>query len=119
MFQRTVLPYLTTSHGCEYTSIAVGVFCWFNTFSPTKGATWRFFRAVTGWKITKREWYQEIAQRILHIQRATLLLGGPDLKWIPLTNDDTPQVLRITPFRAKIRREDYGNPAEGDERRIF
>jgi len=85
-----VQPYLTNPHGCEYTSIAVGVIHWFNTFSPTKGVTWRFFRAVTGWKITRREWYKEIAPRILHIQRAALLLGGPDLKWIPLTNDDSP-----------------------------
>jgi aldehyde:ferredoxin oxidoreductase len=51
---------------------------------------WRFMRAVTGWNITEEEWKRELGHRIVHIQRAAELLGGPDIRWDPPKHDDNP-----------------------------
>ncbi|KPV61634.1 MAG: Tungsten-containing aldehyde ferredoxin oxidoreductase [Candidatus Bathyarchaeota archaeon BA1] len=67
-----------------------GVYCWFNTFDVPEGLIWGLFEAVTGWKVGPEEWYKTTARRILHIQRATLLIGGPDLRWDPRVHDDNP-----------------------------
>jgi len=67
-----------------------GVYCWFNMFAQRRSLKWRFFNAVTGWKIGPQEWYDTTARRILHLQRALLLLGGPDLQWNPREHDDNP-----------------------------
>jgi len=53
-------------------------------------AKWDFFKAVTGWEIGPKEWYETSALRILQLQRVLLLLGGPDLKWYPKVHDDNP-----------------------------
>ncbi|MGQ9680469.1 MAG: aldehyde ferredoxin oxidoreductase C-terminal domain-containing protein [Candidatus Bathyarchaeia archaeon] len=50
-----------------------------------------FYSAVTGWRITEEEWYREKALRIMQIQRAMLLLGGPDVAWRPMVDDENPQ----------------------------
>jgi aldehyde:ferredoxin oxidoreductase len=47
-------------------------------------------RAVTGWNISKEEWVNEDAKRILTLQRVLLLLGGPDVYWDPRVHDDNP-----------------------------
>lgn len=69
-----------------------GVYCSLNVLPLAAGfpEVWEFFRAVTGWKMTPDEWYGTAARRILHIQRAALLLGGPDFKWDPTIHDDNP-----------------------------
>jgi len=68
-----------------------GVVCWFNFFNEdARPLLWDFFEAITGWKITPEEWFNETARRVLHIQRVALLLGGPDLKWTPKVHDDLP-----------------------------
>ncbi len=67
-----------------------GVYCWFNVFSLRDGLLWEFLDAVTGWGITKEEWYSRLAPSVIHIQRAVLLLGGPDIKWRPLEDDENP-----------------------------
>ena len=67
-----------------------GVYCWFNMFGIRRSLRWVFFKAVTGWEIKPEEWYKTTARRILHLQRALLLLGGPDLKWDPKVHDDNP-----------------------------
>ncbi|MFQ6095484.1 MAG: aldehyde ferredoxin oxidoreductase family protein [Candidatus Bathyarchaeia archaeon] len=54
------------------------------------GLDWRFLRAVTGWDITEKEWKRELGHRIIHIQRAAELLGGPDIRWKPPEDDDNP-----------------------------
>jgi aldehyde:ferredoxin oxidoreductase len=51
---------------------------------------WEFLEAVTGWGITEEEWYSRLAPSVIHIQRALLLLGGPDIKWRPLEDDENP-----------------------------
>jgi len=67
-----------------------GVYCWFNTFDVAEELVWDIFEAVTGWKVGPEEWHETTARRILHIQRAALLMGGPDLKWDPRVHDDNP-----------------------------
>ena len=51
---------------------------------------WRFLRAVTGWTMTEQEWKTTLSHRIVHIQRAAELLGGPDVAWTPRIDDDNP-----------------------------
>jgi aldehyde:ferredoxin oxidoreductase len=53
----------------------------FNSFSVTPQFQIDFLNAVTGFNISFEEWYNEIAMRIIAIQRAALLIGGPDAKW--------------------------------------
>ena len=36
------------------------------------------------------DWCTSLGHRITHIQRAALLLGGPDIHWNPLVDDDNP-----------------------------
>jgi len=89
----TSTAYLPIRHGNSELAIILhdsGVYCWFNTFNLSGSLKWRFFKAVTGWKIGPKEWYGTMARRILHIQRTLLLLGGPDLKWNPKIHDDNP-----------------------------
>jgi aldehyde:ferredoxin oxidoreductase len=66
------------------------VICLFNTFAVDDELQWRFFNAVTGWTTVRQEWSKTNALRILNIQRAMLLLGGPDLKWKPNVDDENP-----------------------------
>lgn len=63
-----------------------GVFCLVNT--PEN--VFEFIEAVTGWKITPDEWFGTMARRILHLQRAALIIGGPDVRWDPTVDDDNP-----------------------------
>jgi len=55
-----------------------------------RGLIWDFFKAVTGWDLTQEEWMDVHGRRIIQIQRAALLLGGPDVIWDPLVHDDNP-----------------------------
>jgi aldehyde:ferredoxin oxidoreductase len=49
-----------------------------------------FYTAVTGQKLTRETWGKGGGLKTLQIQRALLLLGGPDLKWNPKIHDDNP-----------------------------
>jgi aldehyde:ferredoxin oxidoreductase len=89
----TSLPSEPTEHeNSEFNTILddSGVYCSFNTFSLSLDLIWDFFNAVTGWTDLRKDWYDTDALRILHLQRAMLLLGGPDLKWKANTDDDNP-----------------------------
>ncbi len=90
----TSTAHLKLDHGNSELRIMLydsGVTCWFNFFSEEAyPLIWEFLEAVTGWKIKPEEWYNEIARRALHIQRATLLIGGPDIRWNPKIHDDNP-----------------------------
>jgi aldehyde:ferredoxin oxidoreductase len=66
------------------------VYCMFNTFGLRRKTRFDFFTAVTGLVLTPEEWCNPKALRILQLQRAMLLLGGPDLKWDPKIHDDNP-----------------------------
>lgn len=90
----TSVAYIPIDHGGSELAAMIydsGVFCMFTFFSPeTQNLLWDLLESVTGWKITPEEWYNASARRILHIQRAALLLGGPDLRWNPKIHDDVP-----------------------------
>ncbi|MEM3507310.1 MAG: aldehyde ferredoxin oxidoreductase C-terminal domain-containing protein [Candidatus Bathyarchaeia archaeon] len=90
----TSIAYLPLNHGnSELTTILhdSGVYCFFNVFEDEAlNLIWDFFEAVTGWRIGPEEWYETTSRRILHIQRATLLIGGPDYRWNPKVHDDNP-----------------------------
>jgi aldehyde:ferredoxin oxidoreductase len=81
------------------------VLCVFAAFGIEDIEKLNFFEAVTGWKLTEKEWYKEKALRILHLQRAMLLLGGPDAKWRPKLDDDNPprfwEPLPSGPYKGK------------------
>jgi aldehyde:ferredoxin oxidoreductase len=66
-----------------------GVFCDFCTGIP-KAIIFDFAKAVTGFPISVESWQRENGPRIVTLQRAFLLLGGPDLKWTPVKDDDNP-----------------------------
>ncbi|MEM1565825.1 MAG: aldehyde ferredoxin oxidoreductase C-terminal domain-containing protein [Candidatus Bathyarchaeia archaeon] len=67
-----------------------GVICFFNTFGLPHTVMFDFYKAVTGVELTKEEWVNMKAMKIIQLQRAMLLLGGPDLKWKPEIHDDNP-----------------------------
>jgi aldehyde:ferredoxin oxidoreductase len=66
------------------------VYCNFNGFGLKREVRFDFYRAITGLELTPREWISPKALRILQLQRAMLLLGGPDLTWNPQVHDDNP-----------------------------
>ena len=80
---------LASLHGGEKVRVLSdsAIYC---NFLNVHGLVWDFFKAVAGWNITQKEWENIIAPRILHIQRAVLLLGGTDVNWEPLVDDDNP-----------------------------
>jgi len=101
----TLIGYPCSTHGGDHTSAAtpmpggetvsaVGdslVFCTASLGWRYNPATlWPFFKAVTGWELNDETWINEIGRRILHIQRAALLLGGPDVVWDPAKDDENP-----------------------------
>ncbi|KON27674.1 aldehyde:ferredoxin oxidoreductase [miscellaneous Crenarchaeota group archaeon SMTZ1-55] len=59
-------------------------------FCVVQDLVWDYARAVTGWDITQHTWSTEQGPRIQTLQRALLLLGGPDVFWDPDTDDDNP-----------------------------
>lgn len=92
----TSMPSLPT-HGSwsEMNTILMdsGVFCLFVASNASNAFkhVFDFLNAITGWNVTKREWYNTMSRRILHIQRVALLLGGPDMSWNPKLHDDNPK----------------------------
>jgi len=67
-----------------------GVYCNFNSFGISRKVRFDFYKAVTGIELTPEEWSKTKAFRILQLQRAMLLLGGPDATWEPKEHDDNP-----------------------------
>ena len=51
---------------------------------------WDYARAVTGWDISKHRWCTKQGPRIVTLQQAVLLLGGPDVFWDPDRDFDNP-----------------------------
>jgi aldehyde:ferredoxin oxidoreductase len=67
-----------------------GVYCNFNSFGIPRQVKFNMYKAVTGLELTPEEWVKTKARRVLQLQRAMLLLGGPDLKWNPKKDDANP-----------------------------
>jgi aldehyde:ferredoxin oxidoreductase len=55
-----------------------------------RGALERLYHPITGWTLTAEDWANINGRRIIQIQRAALLLGGPDFIWDPAEDDDNP-----------------------------
>jgi aldehyde:ferredoxin oxidoreductase len=66
------------------------VFCSFNSFAGSTKVRFDFYSAITGIELTKKEWCTNKALKTLQLQRALLLLGGPDATWNPKVDDDNP-----------------------------
>ena len=66
------------------------VFCFFCAVGVPLEVLFEFMRAVTGYTTTIDEWRRENGARITTIQRALLLMGGPDIYWKPLKDDENP-----------------------------
>jgi aldehyde:ferredoxin oxidoreductase len=105
-------------------SAVVCSFCYHDTL------IWEFARAVTGWDISKHRWCTEHGPRIMTLQQALILLGGPDVYWDPDKDFDNPQrfyePLPSGPYKGKaVEREeverlkrDYYKAMGWDERGI-
>jgi len=81
------------------------VYCYFNIFGIPRNLKFEFYKAVTGVELTQEDWINTKALRILQLQRAMLLLGGPDLKWKPKIHDSNPprfhEPLPSGPYKGK------------------
>jgi len=82
-----------------------GVYCNFNSFAVSRNVRFEFYEAVTGLELTRKEWCFTKALKVLQLQRAMLLLGGPDLKWDPKVHDENPprfyEPLPSGPYKGK------------------
>jgi aldehyde:ferredoxin oxidoreductase len=67
------------------------------SFVTNRDLIWEFYRAVTGWDTTMEEWRSKLGHRITHIQRAALLLGGPDVTWTAADDDNPPRYYEPLP----------------------
>jgi len=90
----TSVAYLPIDHGSSELTVVLhdsGVYCSFNTYPPgTSDRLWEFYTAVRGWDMERDRWYATDSRRIINIQRAALLLGGPDLRWRSPPDDRNP-----------------------------
>jgi len=74
-------------------------------FGLPRNLKFDFYNAVTGLELTRESWGKGGGLKTLQIQRALLLLGGPDLKWNPKVHDDNPsrfyEPLPSGPYKGK------------------
>jgi len=98
------ISYAASVQGGDHTSVAVdgftemssavftdsAVFCNFCFFGVPQELVFDFAKAVTGFPITQESWRRVTGPRIVTLQRALLLLGGPDVTWEPVGDDDNP-----------------------------
>jgi len=105
------------------------VICSMNAWRPGYDLVFSFYRAVTGLETTREEWCKVLGHRITHIQRAALLLGGPDIVWQPKDDDNPPRFYEPLPSgpyagketgRATVEelKKQYYNAIGWDERGI-
>ena len=67
-----------------------GVFCSFAYNGVPQDLVIDFAKAITGFPITLESWRRVTGPRIITLQKVLLLLGGPDVTWEPLKDDDNP-----------------------------
>jgi aldehyde:ferredoxin oxidoreductase len=103
------------------------VLCIFTAFGVSTETKFEFYRAITGESLDRKTWLNGGGLKTLQIQRALLLLGGPDVFWDPRVDDDQPgrfyEGLPTGPYagraadRARIRRkvQKYYEQAGWDE----
>ena len=98
------ISYAASVQGGDHTSVAVdgytemtaavftdsAVICNFCFFWVPRSVVFDFAKAVTGFPVTMERWRRELGPRIVTLQRALLLMGGPDIGWQPVKDDDNP-----------------------------
>jgi len=113
------MNYAANVQGGDHTSTAVdgytdmsgalyfdcAVYCSFTGRGPNIGLQFDFAKAVTGFPITLQRWRTENGPRIITLQKAFLLMGGPDVNWEPIRDDVNPpryyEPLPTGPFKGK------------------
>jgi aldehyde:ferredoxin oxidoreductase len=82
------------------------IMCKFTCFGFPEDSRFELYRAITGLNLTSDEWVRNGGLKTLQIQRALLLLGGPDLFWNPKVDDDNPsrfyEPLPSGPYKGKF-----------------
>nr|MBC8223881.1 aldehyde ferredoxin oxidoreductase [Candidatus Bathyarchaeota archaeon] len=90
--------------GGDHASVAVGGYCALAAGVVTDFAVFcnvwfcgvpqelvvGFAKGITGFPITRESWRTDQGPRIVTLQRALLLIGGPDIFWKPMEDDDNP-----------------------------
>jgi aldehyde:ferredoxin oxidoreductase len=66
------------------------IMCIFTSFSISSTFRYEFYNAITGQNLSRKGWLHGGGMKTLQIQRALLLLGGPDIRWNPIVDDDNP-----------------------------
>ncbi len=113
------ISYAASVQGGDHTSVAVdgysdmsgavftdsAVFCNFTYYGVPQSLVFDFAKAITGFPITLHSWRSETGPRIVTLQRAFLMMGGPDLEWTPVKDDDNPprfyEPLPSGPYKGK------------------
>ena len=62
----------------------------FDLYGVPQELVFDFAKGVTGFPITRESWRRETGPRIVTLQKALLLLGGPDVFWELIEDDDNP-----------------------------
>jgi len=113
------ISYAASVQGGDHTSVAVdgysdmsgsvftdsAVFCNFTYYSVPQSLVFDFAKAITGFPITLESWRTVTGPRIVTLQKAFLMMGGPDLEWEPVKDDDNPprfyEPLPSGPYKGK------------------
>jgi len=98
------ISYAASVQGGDHTSLAddgysdmsgsifadSGVFCSFAYGGVPQELVFDFAKAITGFPVTIESWRRVTGPRIVTLQKALLLMGGPDVNWKPIEDDDNP-----------------------------
>ena len=113
------ISYAASVQGGDHTSVAVdgysdmsgsvftdsAVFCNFTYYGVPQSLVFDFAKAITGFPITLESWRTVTGPRIVTLQKAFLMMGGPDLEWEPVKDDDNPprfyEPLPSGPYKGK------------------
>jgi aldehyde:ferredoxin oxidoreductase len=92
-----------------------GVYCNF-CFAPQE-LIFDFAKAITGFNVTQTGWRKVNGPRIVTLQRALLMMGGPDIFWEPLKDDDNPprfyEPLPTGPYKGRTTDRDLVEQKRG------
>ncbi len=113
------IAYAASVQGGDHTSVAVdgysemstnvftdsAVFCNFCYYAVPQVLAFDYAKGITGFPITVESWRKVTGPRIVTLQKVLLLMGGPDVTWDPITDDDNPprfyEPLPTGPFKGK------------------